>query len=114
MENVINLIISICTLIVLIGGLIPTGIDLYHKIKEIIKNKDWKAIGKMILEGMSAAEAYAKEHPGMTGQDKLNMCLDAVKASCASQGIELDEKLIKDIISEVEKLIGWSKTVNAK
>lgn len=58
----------------------------------------------MIQEAMTAVEAYAKEHPEMTSDDKLNMAVEAVKAACASQGIDLDDKLIKDIISEIQKL----------
>jgi len=112
-NNVVQLIISICTLIGLIGGLIPTIICLVNKFKEIAKNKDWKSIEKCIFEAMSAVEAYAREHPEMTSDDKLNMCLEGVEAGCKSLGIELDDKLIRDIIDEIEKLCSWSKTVNA-
>lgn len=113
-NDVIQLIISICTLIGLIGGLIPTIVLLVKKFKEIFKNKDWKVIEQMILKGMSAVEEYAKEHPEMTSEDKLNMCIEGVKAGCAEAGIELDDQLIKDIIAEIEKLCKWSKTVNTK
>jgi len=68
----------------------------------------------MIFDAMTAVEAYAKEHPEMTSDDKLNMAIEGVKAACASQGIELDEQLIKDIIAKIEELCSWSKTVNCK
>lgn len=113
-NNVVQLIISICTLIGLLGGLIPTIIVLVKKFKEIIKNKNWRAIEQMIQEAMTAVENYSKEHPEMTSDDKLNMAIEAVKAACASQGIELNDKLIKDIIAEIQKLCAWTKTVNAK
>lgn len=113
-NSVVQLIVSICTLVGLLGGLIPTIIVLVKKFKEIIKNKNWNAIEQMIQEAMTAVETYSKEHPGMTSDDKLNMAIEAVKAACVSQGIDLDDKLIKDIISEIQKLCKWTKTVNAK
>lgn len=113
-KDIIDLIISICTLIGLIGGLIPTIVLLVKKFSEIIKNKDWKSIEKLIFEAMTAVEEYAKEHPEMTSEDKLNMCLEGVEAGCEALGIKLDDDLIRDIIAEIEKLCSWSKTVNAK
>ena len=53
-QNVIQLIISICTLIGLIGGLIPTAIVLFGKIKEVIKNKEWNTIVGVVKESMTA------------------------------------------------------------
>lgn len=113
-QNVIQLIISICTLIGLIGGLIPTVIMLVKKIREIIKNKDWQTIVGMIKDSMTVVEEYAKRHPEMTSEDKLNMCIEGVKAACARVGIQLDEELIKKIIETIKDLCSWSKTVNSK
>lgn len=39
-NSVVQLIVSICTLVGLLGGLIPTIIVLVKKFKEIIKNKN--------------------------------------------------------------------------
>ena len=113
-QNVIQLIISICTLIGLIGGLIPTAIVLFGKIKEVIKNKEWNTIVGVVKESMTAVENYAKQHPDMTSEDKLNMCLEGVKAACARLGVKLDDELINKIIATIKDLCSWSKTVNSK
>lgn len=112
MNEVIQLIISICTLIGMIGGLIPTVVALILKIKEIVKNKDWKLVEKIALDAMSKVEAYAKEHPEMTSDDKLNMAIEAVKVALDGAGVEYDEKLIHDVVEFIKKMCGWSKTVN--
>lgn len=113
-NSVVQLIISICTLVGLIGGLIPTIIVLVGKIKEIIKNKDWQTIVGMIKVAMTEVEDYAKLHPEMSGKDKLDMCVKAVEAACARAGVKLDDDLIQKIISTIEDLCQWSKTVNSK
>lgn len=111
-NEVVQLIISICTLIGMIGGLIPTVIALVSKIKEIVKNKDWKLVEKMALEAMSTVEKYAKEHPEMTSDDKLNMAIEAVKAGMKAADVAYDDKLIGDLVEYIKAMCGWSKTVN--
>ena len=50
----------------------------------------------------------------MTSEDKLNMCLEGVKAACARLGVKLDDELINKIIATIKDLCSWSKTVNSK
>ena len=111
-KDVIEIIIAVCSLVGVLGGLIPVGITLYNKIKEIIKNKDWNTICKMTMVAMSEAEEYAKAHPKMTGEEKLEMVLKTVKAGIVTAGIEVDDELIERLIAYINELCAWSKTVN--
>ena len=81
-------------------------------IKNIIQNKNWSLVEKIILEAMAAAEEYAKEHPEMTGEEKLDFALVAIKSGAQAAGITIDEKLLKKIIAYIEKMCTWSKKVN--
>jgi uncharacterized OsmC-like protein len=103
---------TICNLIIAICGVIPTIVSLVVLIVNIIKNKNWTLIVTMIKEAMTTVETYAKEHPEMTSDDKLNMALESVKSACSAAGIKLDTELIKKIISYINEMCSWSKTVN--
>lgn len=113
-KEIIELIITICSLIGVIGGLIPTGIALYNKIKEIIQNKNWTLAMKIAMEAMTEAEEYAKLHPEMTGEDKLEMAIKIVKAGLTAAGIEVSNELIDRLVQYINDLCAWSKTVNVK
>ena len=104
-QIITNLIIAIC-------GLIPTLVSLVCLIKNIIKNKNWKLVQKIALNAMTAVEEYATEHPGMTGEQKLEMALTGVKAGLTAAGIAFDENLVKQVIAYINEMCGWSKTVN--
>ena len=106
-QIIINLIIAICSLI-------PTLVSLVCLIKNIIKNKNWKLVQKIALNAMTATEEYATEHPGMTGEQKLEMALTGVKAGLTAAGIVFDENLVKQVIAYINEMCGWSKTVNKK
>lgn len=103
---------TICNLIIAICGVIPTIVSLVVLIVNIIKNKNWTLIVTMIKEAMTTVETYAKEHPEMPSDDKLNMALESVKSACSAAGIKLDTELIKKIISYINEMCSWSKTVN--
>lgn len=103
---------QVCDLITLICGIIPTIVAVVVLIKNIIQNKNWSLVEKIILEAMVAAEEYAKEHPEMTGEEKLDFALVAIKSGAQAAGITIDEKLLKKIIAYIEKMCTWSKKVN--
>lgn len=103
---------QVCDLITLICGIIPTIVAVVVLIKNIIQNKNWSLVEKIILEAMAAAEEYAKEHPEMTGEEKLDFALVAIKGGAQAAGITINEKLLKKIIAYIEKMCAWSKKVN--
>lgn len=104
----------ICTLITTIAGVIPTIVSLVMLVRNVIKNKDWELIKKIAQEAMTTVEEYANTHPEMSGEDKLNMALEAVKAGLGAAGIKFDENLIKQIVAYIQEMCKWSKTVNTK
>ena len=69
-------------------------------------------IMKIANSAMSAVEAYSKEHPGMTSEEKLEMALEAIKASCQTAGIALDEANLRRIVEYIAEMCAWAKTVN--
>lgn len=79
-----------------------------------IKNKNWKAIEEIALRVMGEVDAYAKAHPGMSSQEKLDMAIAGVKAAMDAAGIAFDETIIKKVIAFIEKMCKWSKGVNGK
>lgn len=103
---------QVCELITLICGVIPTIVAVVVLIRNIIQNKNWSLVEKIILEAMTAAEEYAKEHPGMTGEEKLDFALVTIKSGAQAAGITIDENLLKKIIAYIEKMCAWSKKVN--
>lgn len=113
-QEILNLVMTICCLIGVIGGLIPTGISLYKKIKEIVKNKDWMTIMKVAQSAMSEVEKYALEHPDMTSEQKLEMAINSVKASLTAMGVEYSDETMEKLKDYINDLIKWSKTVNSK
>lgn len=102
----------ICTLISTILGVIPTIVSVVLLVRNIIKNKDWTIIQKIAQSAMKAVEDYAKSHPGMKGDDKLNMALEAVKNGLAAANINFDENTIKKIVEYINQMVGWSNSMN--
>lgn len=105
-------ILLIVELIGAVCALIPTLVSVYYLIKNIIKNKDWDLVKKIAMSAMSAAERYAEEHPGMSGEEKLDFALEIIKSGLAEAGIKTDPELIKRIVAYIEEMCKWSKTVN--
>lgn len=102
----------ICDLIVAICGVLPTIVSVVLLVKNIIENKNWKVIEKIVLSAMSSIEEYAKEHPDLSSDGKLDMALDAIKSGLTAAGISFDANLIKKIIEYINTMCSWSKTVN--
>lgn len=102
----------ICNLIISIASLIPTIVSLVALIINVIKNKNWTLVVKVANSAMSTVEEYAKEHPGMTSEEKLEMAIKAIKSGCESAGIALDEATLARTIEYIQEMCAWAKTVN--
>lgn len=111
--STVEKILLVIQLIGAICALVPTIVSVVALIKNIIKNKNWALIMKIANSAMSTVEAYSKEHPGMTSKEKLEMALEAIKASCQTAGITLDEANLQRIVEYIAEMCSWAKTVNA-
>ena len=105
-------ILLVVELIGAVCALVPTLVSIFALIKNIIKNKNWALIMKIANSAMSAVESYSNEHPGMTSEEKLEMALEAIKASCKTAGIALDEANLQRIVEYIAEMCAWAKTVN--
>lgn len=110
--SIVEKILLVVELIGAICALVPTIISVCALIKNIIKNKNWALIMKIANSAMSAVEVYSKEHTGMTSEEKLGMALEAIKASCQTAGIALDEANLQRIVEYIAEMCAWAKTVN--
>lgn len=105
-------ILLVVELIGAVCALVPTLVSIFALIKNIIKNKNWALIMKIANSAMSTVEAYSKEHPGMTSEEKLEMALEVIKTSCQTAGIALDEANLQRIVEYIAEMCAWAKTVN--
>ena len=105
-------ILLVVELIGAVCALVPTLVSIFALIKNIIKNKNWALIMKIANSAMSTVEAYSKEHPGMTSEEKLEMALEVIKTSCQTAGIALDEANLQRIVDYITEMCSWAKTVN--
>lgn len=110
--SIVEKILLIVELIGAICALVPTIVAVFALIKNIIKNKNWILIMKIANSAMSTVEAYSKKHSGMTSKEKLEMALKAIKASCQTAGIALDEANLQRIVEYITEMCTWAKTVN--
>ena len=83
-------------------------------IVKAFRDKNWKAITEIAKTVMADVEEFAKTHPEMTGEDKLNMALEGIKTAMSAAGIKFDEKVIKKLIDYITEMCKWSKKVNVK
>lgn len=83
-------------------------------IVKAIRDKNWKAITEIAKAVMADVEEFAKTHPGMTGDDKLDMALEGIKTAMSAAGIKFNEKVIKKLIDYITEMCKWSKKVNIK
>jgi len=98
---------EIVNLVIAITSLVPTLVSVVVLVVNIIKNKNWKLVMAIADEAMKAVEVYAKEHPGMSSDDKLNMAIESIKSGLAVAGIKVDEVLLKRIIDYIKESINW-------
>lgn len=106
-NEIINLIISIVSII---PTLISVGVLIYN----IIKNKNWTLMTKIIDTAMCQVEEYAREHPTMTSDEKLDMAIQAAKEGLKVAGIELNDAALKRLIEYVKESIGWHNDMNGR
>lgn len=98
---------DITNLVIAIVSIIPTIVSVVALIVNIIKNKNWKLVTTIADSVMESVEAYAKAHPGMSSDDKLNMAIEGIKSGLAVAGISLDETALKRVIDYVKESIKW-------
>ena len=110
--STVEKILLVVQLIAAVCALVPTLVSIFALIKNIIKNKNWALIMKIANSAMSTVEAYSKKHSGMTSEEKLEMALEAIKASCKTAGIALDEANLQRIVEYIAEMCAWAKTVN--
>lgn len=110
--STVEKILLVVQLIAAVCALVPTLVSVFALIKNIIKNKNWTLVMKIANSAMSTVESYSNEHPGMTSEEKLEMALEAIKASCQTAGIALDEANLQRIVEYIAEMCAWAKTVN--
>ena len=110
--STVEKILLVVQLIAAVCALVPTLVSVFALIKNIIKNKNWTLVMKIANSAMSTVESYSNEHPGMTSEEKLEMALEAIKASCQAAGIALDEANLQRIVDYITEMCAWAKTVN--
>lgn len=113
-EQVITLITLIVGLVGAIAALIPTLIKLFNTMKEVVKNKDWSKLTDAAMSAMKDVEAYYREHPEMTSEDKLNMAIELIIATAAELDVEVSEDTIRDLVDYIEQTIQWANNMRGE
>lgn len=111
-QDILTLVIACCCLVGVVGLLIPTFISLFKKTKEIIKNKDWMTVMQVAQAAIVEIEEYAKSHPSMTSEEKLEMAIESVKASLTAMGVEFDSENLDKLKEYINSIIKVTKKVN--
>lgn len=96
----VTLISLIVALVGSIIALIPTIIKLVSTLKKLVKDGNWTKIKAAIQNAAVTAEASGK-----SGVDKKQMVIDSVKAFCKTIDVEVDDALLEQISTEIDKLI---------
>lgn len=104
----------ILELVRIIALLIPMITSVVILIKKTIKEKDWKMVMKIAQEVMTTVEEYSLAHPGMSGEEKLNMALEAINSGLTAAGIDPNPDLIQQVVAYIQEMCAWAKTVNVK
>ena len=107
-EGWVGLITLICGLIAAIATLVPTFVKLFNTVKELVKEKNWKKITQIAINAIRAAE-----QSGMSGADKKEMVIAAVKAGCAEAGIELDDEQLVRLADYIDEMIKYFNDMTA-
>ena len=84
---------GIITLITGLVGLIGTGVGAFFAVKnwvKILKTKNSSEIWAMIMEVADAAMKEV-EQSMRSGEEKKQIVIDTVKASCKAAGVNMDE-----------------------
>lgn len=113
-EQIITLITLIAGLIGAIAALVPTLIKMFKALKEIATNKNWQAIKDIAKAAMQEVEEHSRKNPNMTSQQKLDMAINIIKEGAAAINIEVDTKLISDLVEYIEKTIKWANNMKGE
>lgn len=105
---------AILGLVTAIVSVIPTVVSVVMLVINIVKTKNWTLVMQITDAAMKAAEDYSRTHPGMSPDDKLNMCLEAVKTGLKAAGVKLDTNLLKRIIDYITETITWFNEMQDK
>ena len=105
---------AILGLVTAIVSVIPTVVSVVMLIINIVKTKNWTLVIQITDAAMKVAEDYSRTHPGMSPDDKLNMCLEAVKAGLEAAGVKLDTDLLKRITDYIKETITWFNEMQDK
>ena len=105
---------EIVSLVTAIVSVIPTIVSVVCLIVNIVKNKNWNLVMDIADAAMKQVEDYARLHPGMSADDKLNMALKAIEAGLDVAGIKVDTALLQRIIDYIKQSIAWFNEMNDK
>ena len=108
LEQIITLVTLIVGLIGAVAALVPTLINLFKALAEIVKTKNWQALKDIAKAAMKEVEEHYREHPEMTGEDKLNMAIEIVIAGAKEINVEVTEETIKNLITYINDTIKWA------
>ena len=82
---------------------VPSIIAAAKTIPQIIKNKNWGLIKKLIEEGVQIAEATTMEGP-----DKKKYVIERVQTLCNEMNIQVD---VNEVGTYIDELIEWYNTM---
>jgi len=103
-NQIASLIYTIVSLAILI---IPSIVSAVIFIIKAVKNKDWRQIMNVADAAMKEVEEYAKAHPNMTSDEKLDMALNAVQKSLSSMNITFDDATKEKTKNYINQTIKW-------
>lgn len=100
----LQLIVEILSSLAII---IPLGITLYKKIKELISERNWPKLVGMVAVYMAEAEEKLIE-----GADKKQFVLAMIQTTAAQLGYNLTEEKLQELGDLIDDLCAMSKEVN--
>ena len=98
---------EIVSLVTAIVSVIPTIVSVVLLVINIVKTKNWNLVMEIADKAMKEVEDYARTHPDMSSDDKLNMALKAIAAGLDVAGIKMDVELTKRIVDYIKETIAW-------
>lgn len=100
----LQLIVEILSSLAII---VPLGITLYKKIKELISERNWPKLVGMVAVYMAEAEEKLIE-----GTDKKQFVLAMIQTTAAQLGYNLTEEKLQELGDLIDDLCAMSKEVN--
>lgn len=103
-KEIVSLISAIVSLALI---LIPALVSAVIFIVKAVKNKNWKQLRSVADAAMKEVEDYAKEHPAITGEDKLKMALDIRQKTLASMNVPFSDNDKARAEAYINQTIKW-------